>query len=354
MSKKSYNVVGVMSGTSLDGIDFVLANFNFDKGWRYKILTSDTVAYPTSWMLKLKDLVHLSNIELKALDKEYTTFLANEIKDFISKHKECPIDFVASHGHTAKHEPNNNFTYQIGNLPSLADILQHKVICDFRTQDVALGGQGAPLVPIGDRLLFGEYDYCLNLGGFSNISFEENNNRIAFDVCPVNIVLNHYATKLGFDYDNEGQLASEGNLITELYTQLNDLEYYKLEYPKSLGLEWVKEHVFPLTENAYLTTKDVLRTLVEHIAYQIGQQFHDSNKNVLVTGGGAYNSFLMHRIKAFSASTLTIPNSDIVNYKEALVFAFLGVLKINNKVNCLKSVTGAQKDHSSGKIFIPN
>ena len=241
---------------------------------------------------------------------------------------------------------------QIGNGQVIANTTGSKVVCDFRTQDVEFGGQGAPLVPIGDELLFSNYDYCLNLGGFANISFRERNERIAFDICPVNIVLNYYTNKIDLTFDDKGKLASSGKVNKKLLNQLNELEFYSRSYPKSLGLEWVVEFVYPLIDSYKLETKDVLRTFTEHLAYQISEVIQN-NSNVLITGGGAFNNFLVERIEFYLLQKIDLPSIEIIDFKEALIFAFLGLLRIENQVNCLKSVTGANKDHSSGMILIP-
>ena len=251
--------------------------------------------------------------------------MASAINRFIHKYKISDIDAICSHGHTALHQPENKLTYQIGNLPDLATLLQQTVVCDFRVQDVDLGGQGAPLVPIGDALLFSEYDYCLNLGGFANISTDINNKRIAYDICPVNIVLNYYVNQLGFDFDDRGKIASTGIMNQDLLNQLNNLDFYKEPYPKSLGLEWVHKNVIPLIDSFKLEIKDILRTFVEHIAVQISKEInHKSNASVLITGGGVYNKFLIDRLKAQTNNTIVIPQKTIVEFKEALIFAFLG------------------------------
>ncbi|PWH83474.1 anhydro-N-acetylmuramic acid kinase [Algibacter marinivivus] len=354
MSKSKYSVIGVMSGTSLDGIDLVYANFYYDEVWGFEIVYAETIKYDAKWFNILKRLVSFSFEELKNIDANYTEYLANVIKGFINKNQIKHIDAVCSHGHTALHQPENKLTYQIGNRPLLAKILNEKVVCDFRVQDVEHGGQGAPLVPIGDELLFSEYDFCLNLGGFANISMHLNNERIAYDICPVNIVMNHYVNKLGFDYDDRGGIASTGTINENLLNQLNKLDFYKENYPKSLGLEWVNRNVFPIINNFQLETKTVLRTFLEHIAYQIASEIKKIEKaTVLITGGGVYNTFLIERIKHLSNTEIIIPSNNIVEFKEALIFGFLGVLKIRNEVNCLKSVTGASKDHSSGRIYLP-
>lgn len=261
MFKESYNIIGVMSGTSLDGIDLAHIHFTVKEDkWNYQILESETIPYSIDWLNKLKVAITFSKEELQKLNVDYTVLLGEIIKSFIKKNDISNLDAVCSHGHTILHQPQKGFTLQIGNLPKIAEIIQEKVVCDFRVQDVELCGQGAPLVPMGDSILFSEYDYCLNLGGFSNISFEENGNRIAFDISPVNTVLNFYANKLGFDYDDKGKISKSGKLNPKLFDELNALEYYKKTFPKSLGFEFVKEIVLPLIENYLISIEDKMHT----------------------------------------------------------------------------------------------
>lgn len=352
MFKEIYNVIGVMSGTSLDGVDLAYISFKKEECWNFEILQCETIPYSDEWVEKLKSGIHLSKDELKTLNEDYTDLLSSSILNFIGKHSIKNIDAVCSHGHTILHQPQNGFTLQIGNLPKITALLKLPVVCDFRVQDVNLGGQGAPLVPIGDRLLFSEYDYCLNLGGFSNISFENEGKSIAYDISPVNTVLNSYANELGFAYDDKGAIARTGKLNTDLFEKLNTLSYYKESFPKSLGMEFVNETIFPLLDNFKITNEDILHTFVEHIAYQIGIAVSKSAKTLLITGGGAYNAFLVERMKYYLPNVdLIIPNDATVQFKEALIFALLGVLKLRNENNVLASVTGAKKDHSSGVIY---
>ncbi len=354
MLKDEYNVIGVMSGTSLDGIDLVYAHFKLQDKWTFDILYSETIAYSDFWVDELRNLVDKSLNELKLIDEKYTKFLAQTIHDFIKESSITKLDAICSHGHTALHKPEENLTYQIGNQPIISKLLNYKVVCDFRVQDVEFGGQGAPLVPIGDKLLFSEYDFCLNLGGFANISLEFKNERIAYDICPVNIVLNHYTNLLELAYDNEGEIALSGNINIDLLAKLNQLTFYTLSHPKSLGLEWVKSIVFPLIDTFKLEIKDILSTFCEHIAIQISKEINKKEEAlVLVTGGGVYNTYLMNRIKFYSHNEIVIPSKKVVEFKEALIFAFLGILKLRNEINCLKSVTGASKNHSSGVIYQP-
>ncbi len=352
MKKQEYFVIGVMSGTSLDGIDLAYIHFKKDKKWSYNIICSETVAYDTKWEVNLRDGVGFSEIQLESLNILYTQLLVEVINSFVKKNQLKDIDAVCSHGHTILHQPENKLTLQIGNLKELSQLINQKVVCDFRVQDVILGGQGAPLVPIGDQLLFSDYTYCVNLGGFSNISTVLNNERIAYDVCPVNIVLNHYIQKTGVSYDDKGVLASSGVVCELLLEKLNELSFYKQSHPKSLGLEWVKSIVFPLIDSYKISVKDILRTFIEHVAIQIGSVLVKEKSSVLFTGGGVYNLFLIERIVEFSNSEIAIPNPELIEYKEALIFGFLGVLKLRGEVNVLASVTGAEKNHSSGNIFL--
>ena len=352
MFKENYNVIGVMSGTSLDGVDLAYIKFNNSGRWTFEIFQSETVSYSEEWLDKLKNAIHFNPSELEELNVSYTKLLASIISEFISKNHLAEIDAVCSHGHTILHQPQNGFTLQIGNLPIIRDLVNQTIVCDFRVQDVQLGGQGAPLVPIGDELLFSEYDYCLNLGGFSNVSFNENGNRIAFDISPVNTVLNFYASELGFPYDDAGNLAKSGNVNQDLLKQLNDLEFYALPYPKSLGMEFVNAKIFPLINSFSIEVKDKLRTFVEHTAIQIANICSKPNAKLFITGGGAYNRFLIERLRNYLPTTeVIIPDDKTIQFKEALIFGFLGVLRLRDEVNVLSSVTGASKNHSSGVVF---
>jgi len=352
MEKQEYYVVGVMSGTSLDGVDLAYIHFKKDKKWTYKIIYAETVAYDAVWEAELRGGINYSSIQLDELNLSYTKLLAEIINGFVKKHELNTIDAVCSHGHTILHQPENKLTLQIGNLKELSQLINQNVVCDFRVQDVLLGGQGAPLVPIGDQLLFSDYTYCVNLGGFSNISTALNNKRVAYDICPVNIVLNHYIQKTGVPYDDGGNIAKTGNIDETLLNKLNALSFYEKKSPKSLGLEWVKSIIIPLIDSYELSIRDVLRTFIEHAAIQIGKVLIGENSTALFTGGGVYNVFLMERIKVYSSVKINIPNTELIEYKEALIFGFLGVLKLRKDINVLASVTGAKENHSSGNTFL--
>ena len=353
MFKQNYNVLGVMSGTSLDGVDIAhIYFFNENNLSQFKILESTTISYSNDWIIRLKTAVDFSKLELTKLDKDYTALLASMISNFITTHKLENLDAVCSHGHTILHQPQNGLTLQIGNLPEIASLTNQKVVCNFRVQDVKLGGQGAPLVPIGDQILFSKYDYCLNLGGFSNVSFQENGKRLAFDICAVNTVLNFYASKLGFNFDDKGNMAKKGTISADLLTELNQLDYYQKKYPKSLGFESVKTIIIPIIEKYSISIEDKLRTFTEHIALQIGLSISKKTGSLFITGGGAYNDFLLHRMQFYLPNIeMVIPDPKTIEFKEALIFALLGILKLENEVNVLSSVTGAKYDHSSGEIY---
>ena len=346
-----------MSGTSLDGIDLAEVNFSLlnNRTWDYKILNTETVFYSKNWRASLKNALTYSETEVSKLNIQYTRFLAFVISRFIDKNQIKNLNAVCNHGHTIWHQPQKGITLQIGNLPELADLIKQNVVCDFRLQDVKLGGNGAPLVPIGDQLLFNDYDYCLNLGGFANISYEENigfslPKRIAYDICPVNIVLNYLAEKIGYEFDHNGDFAQSGKVSNKVLNELNKLSFFNFPPPKSLGLEWVKKYVFPILEESNISIIDQLCTYTEHIAFQLSKQFNKNSK-VLVTGGGAFNLYLLKRINSFKHLKLLIPSNTLVEYKEALIFGFLGVLRLRGENNCLSSVTGAKKNHSSGTVF---
>ena len=338
-----YRVLGVMSGTSLDGIDLAICTFTKKGNWEFKIEKWNTLKYSNYWKNNLENLHYKSKEIIEETDIEYGAFLGEKIIAFLGNKK---IDFIASHGHTIFHQPENKYTLQIGDGTTIAKTTDITTINDFRSLDISLGGQGAPLVPIGDLNLFPNYKYCINLGGFANISIKEKNTITAFDICPVNIVLNQICKKLKLEYDNKGNVARKGKLIPVLLKQLNQLSFYKKSPPKSLGREWVGKNINPIIKNQ--NPEDTLHTFCEHIAIQIGEFL--KGDSALFTGGGVFNTYLMERIKHYSASEIITPSNTIINFKEALLFGFLGVLKIRNEVNCLQSVTGADRDNCGGVI----
>ncbi|WP_313093729.1 anhydro-N-acetylmuramic acid kinase [Chryseobacterium flavum] len=341
--------IGLMSGTSLDGLDICLAEFEKQDKWTFQILKTETLPYSETWESKLKNSIYLSTEEILELHSEYGFYLGRQVREFIRKHQLENIDLVASHGHTVFHQPQKKFTLQIGDGRAIKLETGLPVVYDFRSQDVLMNGNGAPLVPIGDELLFSEYSACLNLGGFSNISLRSEGKRIAFDIAPVNIILNHLAQKVHKSFDENGTLAKTGKINEVLLEKLNALEFYQQSHPKSLGIEWCNQHIFPTLLN--LETLDALATFTEHTAQQISNVINNNSiKDILITGGGAYNTFLIEKIRERTKAEIIIPEKEIINYKEALIFAFMGVLRINNEINILSSATGSSKDHCSGII----
>lgn len=353
MSSK-INVIGLMSGSSLDGIDLVDVEFWNDGNWQFEIIARDNYDYDAEWKKALSDAFYMTQEQLKDLDLQYGKYLGQVTKEFIDKYHLNP-EIVASHGHTIFHRPKQHYTLQIGNGQALADACGIKVINDFRTEDVLKGGQGAPLVPIGDKLLFSDYPICLNIGGIANISYDVNGKRIAYDICIANQALNFLAGLKGMPFDRDGLIARSGNIDEELLSKLNNDAFYAQKYPKSLGREFFEEKIKPLLENRD-DVADMMTTVVEYIAIQIGASADahvGDRQKLLITGGGAKNTYLVERIQAYTKHQAFVPADDIIDYKEALVFAFLGLLRSRNEINVLCSVTGAESDSCSGKIFLP-
>ena len=342
-----------MSGTSLDGLDLCCVHFDFHDGrWDYRILKAESVDYPEELRHKLATAQDMSALEYARLHSDYGLYLGAQVRDFVARNG-LHVDLVASHGQTIFHQPAVRFTAQIGSGAGIAAECGIDTVCDFRTTDVALGGQGAPLVPIGDAVLFGDYEYCLNMGGFSNISFAEGERRLAYDISPVNYVLNHYAGLRGLAYDRDGELARSGMVCQALLERLNALDFYTQAGPKSLGREWVESAVYPLIDGFGLSVEDVLATFVEHVAFQIGRNVRGGR--VLVTGGGARNIFLLERMRAVAPQAeYVVPDPLTIDFKEALIFALLGALYVAGRPNCLASVTGAAHDNIGGCLYKGN
>ncbi len=356
----TYKIIGLMSGTSLDGLDLAYCLINRKSNrWEYNIGQAQSISYDSMMKEKLKNSIHLPADELLKLNNFYGEWLGEQVKSFIDEHS-LQVDLIASHGHTTHHQPENGLTYQIGSGQHLANICGCRVVCDFRTNDVALGGQGAPLVPIGDRLFFSNYDFCLNLGGISNISFEKDGKRIAYDIGLANMILNYITQKEGLAFDKGGNLASRGTINSRMLQRLNALEYYQLPFPKSTGYEWFTEKVVPIIESEKDSIENLLYTSIQHLCEQIAIQIKANSPKtkckLLVTGGGALNDFLIKTLKGKlgDGTELCVPSKKIVDYKEALIFALMGVLRIEGEMNVLSSVTGSERDSSSGVIFLPN
>ena len=351
---KSYTALGIMSGSSLDGLDLAFCSFERGgDGWSYQIVQSETIPYPEEWKLILADLPEKTAVELVEYDIGYGIFLAEAVNGFLDKSGLEP-DLIASHGHTIFHAPAKGYSFQLGHGQTIAQFTGMTTINDFRIKDIQLGGQGAPLVPIGDELLFAEYDFCLNIGGIANISYELDGKRMACDICPANQLLNYLSLQLGKPFDENGNFAQLGKLNQQLFEQLNNDPYYQKASPKSLSNQYVQTSFVKILDEADCALEDKLYTVVKHIAYQLSTIVKNSTgKKMLITGGGAHNRFLTAAISMETKNEIIIPNKEIVDFKEALIFALMGVLRKLGEVNCLASATGAGTDSCSGIIHEP-
>ncbi|MFA6871925.1 MAG: anhydro-N-acetylmuramic acid kinase [Bacteroidaceae bacterium] len=349
MKNESIQVIGLMSGTSLDGLDVCCCTFTHkDNKWQYHIDAATAYDYTEELKKKLgEEAQQMSAIDFITFHSAYGTYLGKRVNEFMATYSIKP-DLIASHGHTIFHEPAKKVMFQIGDGAAIAAETKIPTVFDFRRLDIMLDGQGAPLVPIGDRHLFGDYTYCLNIGGFSNISYEQAGTRIAFDISPANYVINHYCNTIGLEYDKDGALARKGKCDSALLAELNSLDYYAQGFPKSLGREWVEHFIYPMMDKYTLSLEDKLRTFYEHVAYQIACVATEGR--LLITGGGAYNVFLVERIDALSKCEIVIPDAQTIEFKEALIFAFLGTLYMSDQNSCLSSVTGASMDNIGGML----
>ncbi len=350
----THAALGIMSGSSLDGLDLAFCEFTEKQSsWAYRIVAAETLPYPEEWKMILQESYYTDGKMLAENDVSYGKYLGEKASDFLKKHHLKP-DIIASHGHTIFHQPEKGFSLQLGSGQAIAIATGIETVSDFRSKDIQLGGQGAPLVPIGDKLLFAEYGYCVNIGGIANISFEVKGQRLGFDVCPANQLLNHLSRQMGKFYDENGGTASLGKLDKPLFDQLNNVDFCRQHYPKSLSNEQVRETFLPLLDSSPASLEDKLYTVVKHIAFQIAKATDSSSgKKMLLTGGGVHNSFLVEAIRRECSHSVCLPNSQIIDFKEALIFAFMGVLRKVGRINCLASVTGAKRDSSGGVVYLP-
>jgi len=346
-----YRTIGMMSGTSLDGLDIALVEFeNKQEEWSFKLLKAESFPYNESIRQRLKDAENGSARQLVETDHWFGNCIGELCRDFIEGSDSKP-ELVSSHGQTIFHQPELGYSTQIGNGYEIRKWMDCPIVYDFRSMDISLGGQGAPLVPVGELLLFQNYSCFLNIGGFANLSTRTENNMEAYDICPANIILNEYASLYGKAFDENGTLAASGEVNHELLEKLNALDFYQLKGPKSLGAEWLENNFKSVLVKA--EPVDMLRTLVEHIAIQIAKNLdHVGARRVLCTGGGVYNSFLIEQIRKKTSTELVIPEDSIIAFKEAIIFSFLGLLRYLEQNNSLGKVTGAAKD-SCGGILLP-
>lgn len=340
-----------MSGTSMDGMDVAYCRIwlNSHNEWQYDMPVACTYAYSDEWKCRLSGLTAATAEQYAYTHVDYGHLIGRTIRKFLQDNH-IEADFVASHGHTIFHQPERMFTAQVGDGAAIAAECGLPVVCDFRTMDVACGGQGAPLVPIGDDNLFKAYDYCLNIGGIMNISYRQNGKRYAYDICPANMGLNFFAGQQGMVYDKDGMMAQSGKCIEPLLRELNSLAYYSMSYPKSLGREWFEQQFLPVINSYSANVADIMNTLCHHMAYQLAQEVKEGS--VLLTGGGAKNKYVVSLFRQYMPQVhFEVPPVHIIDYKEALIFAFLGVLRWIQQPNCLKEVTGAAHNVVGGAIY---
>jgi anhydro-N-acetylmuramic acid kinase len=359
----TYKAIGLMSGSSLDGLDIVFAELNVAAGnWSYEILAADCYEYNNEWKERLLSATSLNALDYQLLHTDYGHYLGQQVNKFIDGNNlHFKVGLIASHGHTTFHVPQRKMTAQLGDGAAIAAKTGLPVVSDLRALDIAFGGQGAPIVPIGEKLLLKDFDFYLNLGGIANISFNLPEQYIAFDVCAANRVLNLICNEVNKEYDEGGQMAALGNVHEELFKKLNELHYYKQPYPKSLANNFGTDEVYPLIKSFGLPHNDELRTYVEHIVFQIKSAIEHNSKpqtqnlKLLATGGGAFNTFLVQRLSdELSALNIevVVPDENLVKYKEALIMALIGVLRWRQEYNVLSSVTGAQRDSIGGAVWI--
>lgn len=356
MSQEKYSLIGLMSGTSGDGLDLAYVHFEHHLEWNFEIVLAKTFPFPQNLAIRLSEAHLQSGLDLSQLDVDFGKWMGEKVREFCREFEIKPMA-VASHGHTIFHQPKKGLSLQIGNGWALHAASGERVINDFRMLDVQLGGQGAPLVPVGDKLLFPKVDFCINLGGIANISMEEDGTRKAFDCSPFNLLLNSEANKLGKAYDDGGEIARTGEVNLTLFEALNALPFYTQKTAKSLGREDMEKDFLPLIQKFGLSPADNLSTLVEHFAFQISVVVRSfSSKEsplILITGGGAYNTYFIERLDHYLERNWQHyeANPDLIEFKEALIFAFLGVLRLRGENNCLASVTGASRDNCGGTIY---
>jgi len=369
-----YRALGLMSGSSLDGLDLAFVHLHENAGkWDFEILKADCYEYNDEWKQRLQSATKLKALDYQLLHTDYGHYLGEQVNRFIVENDlQYQVQIIASHGHTTFHVPGKKMTAQLGDGAAIAAMTGINVVSDLRAMDVALGGQGAPIVPIGEKLLWDDFDFFLNIGGIANISFKHEECFTAFDICSANSILNMLANKAGKEYDENGLLASHGNINIELLDKLNNIEYYGHAYPKSLANSFGQETVYPLIQDSGFGIEEALRTYVEHIAIQIknsieklivnnnslAEQNHKpqtTNYKLLSTGGGTLNLFLIQRLKDYLNELnieLIIPDENIIKYKEALIMALIGVLRWREENNVLSTVTGAKRNSIGGAVWI--
>lgn len=359
----TYHIIGLMSGSSLDGLDIAYCQFSVSDAHEilsWEILQAATMPYTTQWQERLRNLPKVNALELAQTDVAYGALIGEMVNQFIQERGVTP-DYIASHGHTIFHYPAQKLSLQIGDGAAIAAVTGHHVLCDFRTQDMALGGQGAPLAPTADLYLFGDYQCCLNLGGIANLSVQTPRGYVAFDICGANQILNALVAPLGLEYDDKGAMAAGGQLIPALYQQSLSLPFFQEDYPKSLGNNWVQEHQVqafldykaPVADKLHTANKMIGQLIANHLqTVMLRENLNSGKLNMLITGGGAFNDFMVDCIQEACGADVQVhvPTEIIIGFKEAALMALMGLLRIRQQPNCLCSVTGASKDSINGAL----
>lgn len=355
-----YHVLGLMSGSSLDGLDIAYCILNESGGrWSFSIPAASTLPFSSVWKTTLQQAPELSGRELLRAHTAFGHWVGQQVNGFIRTHNlQHKIHLIGSHGHTVFHEPQQRMSFQLGDGAALAAETGLPVVSDLRNLDVALGGQGAPIVPVGEKLLWPEYHVFLNIGGISNLTIKEADSPLAFDVCPANRVLNALAQSLGHPFDDNGAIARSGNLLPDLLEELNALPYYREPAPKSLANEFGTQEILPRLQRSGASVPDLLRTMSEHIAMQVSRAcslYGLRETPLFTTGGGALNVFLVERIAALLQPMHIkpfVPDVQTVQFKEALVMALIATLRWREEPNVLGTVTGASRSSCGGALWM--
>ncbi len=348
-----------MSGSSLDGLDVAACLLTAENGqWYYHMEAAHTYPFPDSLRLALQKAGgKASGEDVDTADAQLGQFSAACVRTFLNDYDVTVPLLIAQHGHTLVHAPAEGYSLQIGNAAVLANSTGIPVVSNFRNADIAAGGQGAPLVPICDELLFNDYAFCLNIGGIANVSMRIQGERIGYDICPANQLLNFLALEKGLPYDAGGKIAASGQINNQLLTALEEQPYYRLAPPKSLDNGYVQQAFLTLLQQFDIPLEDKLRTCTEHIALRISQSFLSAGATqkdrILISGGGAFNTFLVERIQMLSDIPIPLPDRKVIEYKEALAMALMAALFWRKENNCIPSVTGARQAVCSGTLHMP-
>jgi len=350
-------ILGLMSGSSLDGIDMALCSFSgLGESLQWKLIHSVHVPFEPKWKKLLQDLPGSSAYDLSLADYDFGNLLGASSKKYFSDFKP---DYIASHGHTIFHYPALKMTCQIGNGAVIASASGINTICDFRSMDIGYGGQGAPIVSLFDLDFFGGLDVLVNLGGIANLTVPDKNQTIAYDIGPCNQLLNYLAGSIGLEYDQDGLLAAQGEIDQNLLKTLSGHSYFDRTFPKTLDNGYIFNEFVPILDKSKASVQDKLRTVVELIAKMLSREItmhlanHKTKAGVMFTGGGAKNTFLMETFRKKAVGFEMIETDDeMIDFKEAIMMAYLGYLRVKGKINVLSKVTGASKDSIGGSIYL--